>query len=294
LLAAGAASLAAPPQAADAATVSGQGTVVIERPAQMLRMTIELSAKHKQAAEAVAKLKTLKDAATAKLTELGAAKDSVKFAEPALSSLGVSDEAQMQRMVYMGMRGNKPDEKKLKDLPISVTVRLTAEWPLEGETTEDRLLVSHQLQEKIKTAELSGRQSEEAMTPEEEELAEEMAEMSSYGQTTKPGEPTFVFVTRISDEEQSKAMAEAFAKARTQAERLAKAAGQSLGKLRSLSGSAAPGQSEGQDYQYMRYMASMLGQSFSGPPGESEAVGPQPGKVQYHVMVSAAFDLAVP
>ena len=287
--------LAAPPEAPDAATVSGQGMVTIDRPAQILRMQIELSAKHKEAADALTKLKTLKEAATAKLAELGVTKESVKFAEPALGSLGVSDESQMQRMVYARMREKKLDEKALKAMPISVTVRLTAEWPLQGNTPEERLLFTHQLQEKIKAAELGGGKDTEAQSPEEQELAEEMVDMPSYGQQSKPGEPSFVFVTKISDEDQAKALADAFGKARTHAERLAKAAGQSLGKLRTLAGSTGPGESENQEYQYMRYMATMMAQGFGGVRGEStEAVGPQPGKVQYHVMVSASFDITGP
>jgi hypothetical protein len=77
------------------------------------------------------------------------------------------------------------------------------------------------------------------LSPEEQELAEEMAEMMSdhgygSGSEAKPGEPQFVFVARISEEDRRQAMTEAFAKAQASAARVAAAAGKELGELAHL------------------------------------------------------------
>ena len=47
------------------ATVSGSGTVTIEKPAEIMRITVDLTAKHKQLKGAIAKLKEQKTKALA-------------------------------------------------------------------------------------------------------------------------------------------------------------------------------------------------------------------------------------
>ncbi len=161
-------------QTADSATVSGRGSVTIERPAEIMRMQIDLPAKDKDAQEAVAKFKKLKESASAKLAELGAIEGSVEFAAPTMGTVAEGSEAQMQRMVMMGMRGQPMDEETLAALPIIVTVRLTAEWRLVGDSPVDLLLFTHDLKQKIKDADLAGAKEPQELTPEEEELMEEM------------------------------------------------------------------------------------------------------------------------
>lgn len=294
-LATGSLPASAPAQPAAEATVSGQGTVTIERPAQLVRMQIDLSAKHKEAKEALAQLKQLREAATVKAIELGAVKESLTFGEPTLGTVGASSDAYMQRMVMLAMRGKKPDESKLQALPLVATVRLTAEWPLSGDTPDERLLYSHELREKIRAADLGGTKDAAALTPEEQELQEESESAPSYGmpQPPKPGEPGFVFVAKISEEERAKALKDAYFRAHVQAEQLAKAAGMRAALIRSLSGGFGPVESGGEYDSYSRYMATMMGRQvpLGSADDAAEAVGPQPGKVEYRVAVSATFGL---
>ncbi len=282
---------AARAQYAEGPTVGGIGSVTIELPAQLLRMQIDLSAKHKVAAEALSKLKTIKEAAARKLEELGAIKESARFTDPVLNLAGAAGDAEMQHMVWMRTRGKQPDESKLKAMPITASVHLTAEWPLKGETPEERLLAAHELREKITAAELAG--AKEPLTPEEEEMQDEM-ENSGGSSAPQAGTPSFVFVAKISEEDQDKALAEAFDKARKHAERVAKAAGMPLGKIHGLSGSLAPAETEYPD-ELFRYVSSVIGQAALGTGAEGgEAVGQQPIKVRYHVTVNATFSLGAP
>jgi uncharacterized protein YggE len=115
----------------------------------------------------------------------------------------------------------------------------------------------------------------------------------------KPGQPAFLFVSRISEAERDKALAEAFEKAKQQATRLAKAAGAQLGALKSLAGNAAMGGGDYDVYQYGRdnspshqMMQAMRNRQSSGEEETVEAIGAEPGPVSINVSVTAAFDLA--
>src|SRR5439155_11645633 len=91
------------------------------------------------------------------------------------------------------------------------------------------------LQEKLRAA---FKASAKAATPEEQEVLEEMqgAEEAAGGAPeAKPGEPAFLFVHVITEPEQNKALADAFAQAKRSAERLAKAGGADLGDIKTLS-----------------------------------------------------------
>ena len=116
---------------------------------------------------------------------------------------------------------------------------LSVQWPLKADNPEKLLLAADELREKIKAADLAGGNDAPKLSPEEQEVAEEMAaeqSRQSNEEATAPNEPRFVFVARLTAAERQKALAEAFAKARVQAAELAKAAGMELGSLASLSG----------------------------------------------------------
>jgi hypothetical protein len=117
---------------------------------------------------------------------------------------------------------------------------------------------------------------------------------------TAPGEPRFVYVCKISDADEKKALAEAFAKAKAHAAELSRAAGAELGALRSLSGNQS-GNSLGEEYLYngngmdqeMSYRYQIMQQRamlMSGD-GSREAIGPEPGTLVHAVGVMATFGL---
>ncbi len=140
----------------------------------------------------------------------------------------------MARMQSRGKKAAKPPIAA----PVTVTELLTAQWSLEAETPEQMLVLAQTLQEKIKAADLAGIKDAEKLSPEEEELADEASQMmdTSGEQRTPAGQPYFMFIARLSQADREKLLSEAFAKAKTQAADLAKAADVELGPLTGISG----------------------------------------------------------
>jgi len=213
----------------------------------------------------------------------------------------------MEMMMAQRMRGGRRPAAKKEEVkpPVSVSTTLSAHWPLKAVSGEQLLIAATALQDKIKAADLAGMKEQSKLSPEEQELADELAAeqtgMYSGDETPKPGEPLFMFVASISADERDKLLAEGFKKAKDHAGRLAKAAGAELGLLRTLGDNELDASDEAlmndpfagsnSNYRMMQMMrASRGGLS---PEELSEAVGSQPGKVIYRVMVTASFDLKV-
>jgi uncharacterized protein YggE len=280
-------------QAADG-SVAGQGVVTIARPAECLRLQVDLIAKDKDPRQAAAKLKQLEEAASAKLTELGALKGTIQFAEPALGGPEFSAPSPFE--AALGTRG-QPDEDELAKMPATFTVRLTADWALSAADPAERLIAVHELKLRIRQADLGGRKH--AQTEEDEEETEEpggafAAAMAAAGiPPGKPGQAKFLFVWKLSREEQAQATAEAFGKAKAQADRLAAAAGHRLGRLRSVD--LGTGAVPGQQPDFTEVYRKMLGAETEQPAAdEGEAVGAQPARVEHKITVNAAFELVGP
>jgi uncharacterized protein YggE len=282
--------------------VYGQGSVEIKRQPEFLRVEVDLLAKGKDPKEALAKLKERREAALSQLAALGADRKAIVIGEPTLSPETADPRRQMQMMVMermrTGGRAKKPD--KPKAAPVQVTANLRADLPLKASGAEELLVAAHALQEKIKAADLAGLKEIAAGSPEEQELAEEMdPEMMGYNPgETRPGEPTFLFVSKVPEEERDKALAEAFQKAKREAARLAKAAGAELGPLAQLWSTHSMGNG-GEDYTnpyryYYQYMQKPATRSGDKDDSASEAIGPQPGGVSLRIAVNASFALKTP
>lgn len=284
-------------------TISGNGVVVLKREPQILRLQIDLIAKGKSLTDAIETLKARREAARKQLTDLGAAPASIEFADMQVVPGKTDQQRQMEMMIRQRMRasGKATTKEADKSGPLTVSVNLKAEWPLQAGSAEERLLRAHELQEKIRAADLAGQKADEQLSPEEQEAAEESeeAQMRVYesNEGPKPGEPVFFYVCKIPDADRAKALAEAFAKAKAQAAQFAEAAGVTLGALRHL-GSGSGG-ALGMDYEdmsaysnptYARYVYPLL-QRARASQGEviDEAIGVQAGTVTMRVSVSAAF-----
>ncbi len=286
-------------------TVAGNGTAVIERQPEVLRLQVDVYAKGKDLKDTLAKLKKQRLAVQKQLDELGAESKSVRFEQTRFSTLETDEQKQMRMMVMQRMRqpGKRAAKKREIKPPVVLAVPLSAEWPLPaGKGDADELMVvSHELEEQIKAADLAGLKAAQELTPEEQELAEETENAEEnqtfYGggrQEAKPGEPVFLFVCRISDDERDKALAEAFADAKAEAARLAKAAGAELGNLSHISVNMENGADADEydpyqtSYRYMQRMQSRHSTS------EHEAVGTRAGPLKYQVVVTATFALKLP
>lgn len=282
-------------------TVSGTGIVTIEKKPQVMRMQIDILSKAGSLKEALTGLKDQIAAARAQLAVLGADKKTIKISPPQISSTKSERQQQIEMMLSQRMQSRgKGNAKKKKATtgPITVSAQLTAEWKLQTQNTEELLLAVHPLQNKIKEADLAGLNAASKLTPEEQELMEEMEEASSSyyssDREAKPGEPVFSFASPISKEEEDKAMAEAFKIAKSQAARLAKAANSQLGKLSSISSDSASASDEDSEYRYNSayYVAAQRMRSARNS-GDSqiEAISVLPKKVKYRVTVFADFEL---
>jgi uncharacterized protein YggE len=280
--------------------VNGAGTATLERLPNIMRVYVQLSGRGSSLAEALAALKDRREATIAALPTLGAVADSIEIGDPDVTR--GEDQQKMNQMILDRMgRTKRGASGSTTKLPTTATAKLTAEWLLEADDAERLLTKVSELQEKIKAADLGGAKEAAKLSPEEEELR---AEMQQYGggQEANPAEPQFVFVVLVGDDERAKLAAEAFEKAKKNAEQLAVAAGAKLGRLASLqshdqSGGLNEGYSEyygGNAYLYemQRRQYQMLQASTQGEPeSAAEAHGLKPGKVKYSVRVQASFRL---
>ncbi|MFN0055042.1 MAG: SIMPL domain-containing protein [Planctomycetales bacterium] len=286
--------------------ITGQGSVVLKRVPETLRLQVVLFGRGATLKDALGALKEREGTARKELAALGADPQGIKV-EPAEINEGRDDSNQrmMMRMMAMrgGNRGNKAAKKGTPAPPVVVTALLTAEWSLSGKTIEELLLETHPVREKVKAAELSGSKDAGKLTPEQEEMLEEAEqEMMNYGSSDdmKPGEPIFLYVSRVTEKERDQAVSDAFAKARDHAARLARVAGVRLGKLKTIWDNESSNMDSGNynyNSQYYRMMAmqrAMRAYSDSDESPEAhplEAVGPQPGNVAFSVTVSTQFAL---
>ena len=283
--------------------ISADGSVTVTRPAGALRVHVELVAKGKTMDEALAKLKDRREAALAQLETLKADKASIVLTGPTLSNLENAQQRQMEAMVRqrMASRGRKASKGLKTPKSVALSLTLKAEWPLTAEDPDKRLLEAQTLQDKVKAADLGGSKEAEKPSPEEEEMAEEMAEMmpSSGEEKMTPGQPNFLYVARISEKDRQKALAEAFVKAKTKAGQLAEAAGVSLGTLVGLSGHGGGQTSLDEDMggysPRTMYMRRFVQQQQVDEQGQStEAVAPNPIALTFRFAVVATFTMGKP
>jgi hypothetical protein len=191
----------------------------------------------------------------------------------------------MQMM--MNMRGGA---KKPTTTPSAVAVSsvLTAEVPLTAAAPDELLVAATELQEKFK-AEFKAAKG--PGTPEEQEVLEELAAAEMMPGQANVNEPQFLYVHKITHEEQKKALADAFAEARERAGRIAEAAGAQLGLVRDVTASIGPAKQSPEENMYAAMYANMAGQNGAAQKNESEATSPRPGPVTTRVTVSGTFEL---
>ncbi|MDB5387790.1 MAG: hypothetical protein JWM11_3436 [Planctomycetaceae bacterium] len=287
--------------AAGSGVVSGTGMVQLERIPEILRMQVQLTSKGATLKEALTALKARSDAARLQLATMGAEKESIKIDASRIAVQDPNRRNAMEMMLAQQMkRGAKGAAKSKPVAPVEVTASLSAEWKLTVKDAETLLLAVHPLQEKIRAADLAGKAETEKLTPEQEEMLEELqaSGQNRFGQNDQEtqGQPDFLFVSHITEAEHEKAMAEAFQKAQARASRFAKAAGCQLGAVRSIESSDGPSM-EYEDYSMRGYGSSQFSllqqaaRQHSGSTDLPEAVGATASKVKYAVNLTATFEL---
>ena len=282
-------------------SVHALGVATLEKQPEIIRMSVTLLAKGPDLEQALSKLDDRGKAAVQEVKKLGAVEDSIKPEDPQVTAAQTDQEATMRRMVVQRMRGGAAKAKaQKKPASVAVSMRLTAEWKVTAENPKDLLVFVSKLDERIKAADLAGAKEFDARTEEEEE--EELAETSDYSPFSEPrtssGTPQFLYVARISDAEHDKLLAEAFAKGRKDAERLARAAGRELGDLQMVSsqGGGSITSAGGMDEFYAMAMSyrgddSYITRAVTNAKGGLEAITPKMGKVSHRVELSVSFTL---
>jgi len=283
---------------AENGTVSGSGTVSLKRTPELLRMRVDVIAQGKTTQEALTNLKDRREAIRGQLAQLGAVKESIAFGDPQINATVLQTRQQMAMMI-MARMGNRAKKSTKKDSqPVVISARLTAEWPLKGQDVEAQLIEVSRLEDSINAADLAGKKELEKLTGENEEMSQELAGMQAgFGNDpsqAQPGTATFTLVRKISAQDHSRALADAFQKAKARAEETAKAAGAELGPLRQLSLLVqSGGQPETADNGMQAYLQAIGMNRGERQPDEGanplEALGTQPGEVSYRVTVTGAF-----
>lgn len=282
-------------------TVGGTGVVTLTRQPDRMRMHIVVMSRGSDLKQALTGLGERTAAAVAQLAALGAVADTIKIGNPTISTQADEQRQQIEQMIAENLRrSGRPQKTGDKPRPVTVTATLTAEWALQTADPSELLVQTHELQEKIRQADLSGSAAASKLTPEEEEILEEAQGMFgrySSSDEPKPGEPVFSFASPISDADYDQALADAFQKAKAEAARIAKATGAELGKLEFVRGddtNSPDYDSYSYRYDSAAYQTYQMLQSLQGR-GDArerrEALGVQPGEVTYNVSVSAGFGL---
>lgn len=273
------------------ALVSGNGVAVVKAAPETLRMSVLMSITGKDIKDAMANLKARQDAVRPQLVAAGAVEKSVRCTPTEVAGGANDPQQRMAMMMQARMRAMgkaKPEAAGAKAVTVKST--LTAEFSLKAEKPEQSTIMAYELQEKVKAMNLGGPPAKTAESAEAQEEAEEMMGMDD-GQP-KPGEPTFIYVARIGADQRAKATADAFNKAKAEANRLGAAAGVSVGAIQHLSATSMPQMTHGMNYSYQMAMAQMM-MNADGTPTQSdspdEVIGANAHEVALQVAVSASF-----
>jgi uncharacterized protein YggE len=271
---------------ADDATVSAEGTSTLQKAPTMVRVVYEITATGKDTKEAMDKLTQERNDLKTKVAALKPVEGSLKIGDPSIGTGSSLSERQQQIQQMMDMnRGGKKGPVKPS---VTVSATLKAAFALPAGSADDLLVASKELEDKIKGVLNKGVVAKPATPEEQEEQEENAGAQEQFPGMAKPGEPQFIYVFPVSDDEAAKVTADALGKAKAQATLLATAVGAKLGAVEQLSASSMVGRENPYEQNFDE-----IAQAMSPTPEEGvrEAMGSQPGAVRYTATVSAKFKL---
>ena len=278
--------------------ISVKGSAESSEQAEVMRMSVTIEAQGSDLNAAMESLMKKKKKATITVEKLEPVEGTIKFGEISAGG-GQGDAAQMVQQMKRRF-GDDPRMAKMMKVkpPVKLTLSITADWKLEQAEKGELMLACDALKQKISKADFVG-ETENKLSPEQEELAEEMAEMmNQYGggdESTPAGTPSFYYVRVISQELQDELLGKAFDDAKKQATRLAKATKSELGELKRLTSSDGGGGSSNpyeEYYRSQRQAFSPKAETLEG--GAIESVSTTPDKADYSVSISATFGIKSP
>jgi uncharacterized protein YggE len=247
-------------------SLSASASVMVPLKPTALRMVLRLQTQDKTLKGALAKLKERRESAMKKLEALHPAKDSMKVVGPSIGA----DEGPLRAITSTTIAYKTPvpapptwappalppaanpppvafppSSIRPGPQPIVVFATLSAEWPLQGESSEKLLVEANELKRRVEAADLTD--GKKAKRPDSDDESSEESEdaPSTYPSSpypppviyrpadpaSMPGVPVFRYVARVSAERRKAALADAVGKAKARAAELADAAGLRLAGL---------------------------------------------------------------
>jgi uncharacterized protein YggE len=268
-----------------AASVTANGHATLKHAPELMRARVVLRGDGKDAHEAMDNLNHRRSQVKEKLLALGAVARSLDLGQPGSAGDQLTPQQRQMQMVMAMQRNQHPTTQPQG---VSVVCTVQAEWPLSEQPPDDAYITATDLQAKI-TAGIREGAAKHGQTPEEQEIAEEMAAAASNDGSDntagKPNEPSYVFVHKLTDEELAKLSADAVSSARADAHRLATAAGVVLGNVIRISTSPS---TTIDDNPYAAYLQAYAGNDKPAR-DDMEATSTGPGQVTYSVQVTAVF-----
>ena len=278
---------------ASSPAISAAGTSSIKRLPSTIRVIVPIQAKGKTIEDALKSLETERKTALDKIQKIGFTEENIRVEGFSFDQSQENKRRQMERMIAQRM-GQAGAKKTTSTESVAIRCMLYAEWPMTGNTVEEIFKESHTLKQKILAANLIPKP--EGLSPEEEELAEEMEAMNYSGEEESSNEPRFIFVAKVSDEEGQKAYAEAFEQAQKQGALLAKAAGFKLGPLKQIAGSVTKNQETMEPYSRYNhdpYLAQMIhAQQFGNDEtSQFEGIAASPDSITFTFIIHVSFGM---
>ena len=266
-------------------------------------MMIDLTATAPTLKEALAAIKDRKEVAQTALEATGVNKGSIKFGDATRVDDSSDRRRQMERQIRMQLarrrgKGALPASRPRLANRLGHAHRRLAAPPgnVGGSVAGGRRRAS---ESRGGGRPGGARRKKKSLTPEEQEVADEVSMSSGEEEQQQEAKPRFAFVATVSDDERDKAAAEAFAKAKTHAARIAKAAGVTLGALVRLSDQSSglfQGDDEGVNQgwgmnPYVEYQRNMQAALLQSGRDRGEVVSQQPGIVRVRVSIMTEFEL---
>lgn len=264
--------------------VTGSGQQTVKVMPDTMEMTINLQATDEQFDKALATIQQQDADLEKALRGLQPAPADVKSVGPSLGPVAPGDRSAILRQQMMRAMGRATPEQPEVKAKVTLSMTVTARWKLTAREGVPLLKETQALQEAVRAALPKPAAPEAAATEEQEEQM--MSAMRDMGETGQPpGTPAFSFTATIPADKVADAKAQAFKKARADAESLAQAAGMKLGALRSLSGGSSPQTPEEAYYYQMR------GRGYSSE-DEGVARSAEARELTVTVSVEVVFDMA--
>lgn len=271
-------------------TISCMGAVTVRQRPALLLMKVRLRASEPTLELGLATLKKQGEATSQWLKRLGA--DRVDFGEPHFADQADTDPIQKMRAMAAKSLRKRPASGNQDERPHGVCVVLTAIWPVAAMSAEEILVLVDRL--RFEAAEDSDEvEAPDALPPwasPEEQMQAMMTQMQQP--PAADDSPQFVFISRLSEEYREKAIAEAVARARHNAERLARAAGLRLGPLQLLhhmSGGLMDSSRPDKLMDRQRCLGMLAGSSYD--LGEHEIVSDDLRSAEFTISVNANYSV---